>query len=155
MEENGIPTSTGEMKELVFSNKTERDAALAVMASNLFALHYVIWSSCQVVNSPDLIFPVNLANLAAGTDKSLSQLAVALMRDVQRRSKVQTRNYSARGRTYTMRKQYFFFKESKPIIDDIDRVLARHYGFTKEELDFIINYDIKYRMGLGGEEPED
>lgn len=27
------------------------------------------------------------------------------------------------------------------------RVLAQHYGFTGEELDFIINYDIKYRMG--------
>ncbi len=28
-------------------------------------------------------------------------------------------------------------------------ILAKHYGFTDEELDFIINYDIKYRMGLG------
>jgi hypothetical protein len=37
----------------------------------------------------------------------------------------------------------------KPIIDEIDTVLAAHYGFTEEELDFIINYDIKYRMGLG------
>lgn len=36
---------------------------------------------------------------------------------------------------------------SKDIIDKIDAVLARHYGFTEEELDFIINYDIKYRMG--------
>ena len=36
-----------------------------------------------------------------------------------------------------------------PIIDEIDRLLAQHYGFTAEELDFIINYDIKYRMGLG------
>jgi hypothetical protein len=42
----------------------------------------------------------------------------------------------------------FNVKESKPIIDEIDRVLAKHYGFTEEELDFIINYDIKYRMGL-------
>ena len=33
------------------------------------------------------------------------------------------------------------------IIDEIDKVLAQHYGFTDEELDFIINYDIKYRMG--------
>lgn len=33
--------------------------------------------------------------------------------------------------------------------DEIDKVLAQHYGFTEEELDFIINYDIKYRMGLG------
>ena len=38
----------------------------------------------------------------------------------------------------------------KPIIDKIDRVLAEHYGFTDEELDFIINYDIKYRMGRDG-----
>ena len=29
----------------------------------------------------------------------------------------------------------------------IDKVLTKHYGFTEEELDFIINYDIKYRMG--------
>ena len=40
-----------------------------------------------------------------------------------------------------------FDRLSKPIIDEIDRVLAEHYGFTDEELDFIINYDIKYRMG--------
>ena len=38
-------------------------------------------------------------------------------------------------------------KMSKPIVDKIDKVLAKHYGFTEEELDFIINYDIKYRMG--------
>ncbi len=36
---------------------------------------------------------------------------------------------------------------AKPIIDEIDCVLAEHYGFTEEELAFIINYDIKYRMG--------
>ena len=35
----------------------------------------------------------------------------------------------------------------KTIIDEIDELLAKHYGFTEEELDFIINYDIKYRMG--------
>ena len=43
----------------------------------------------------------------------------------------------------------FYPKLSKPIIDKIDKILARHYGFTEEELDFIINYDIKFRMGDG------
>ena len=47
-----------------------------------------------------------------------------------------------RGQTFVYRK-----KLSKPIIDEIDELLAKHYGFTEEELDFIINYDIKYRMG--------
>ena len=48
----------------------------------------------------------------------------------------------------------FRMVKSKAIIDEIDKVLAQHYGFTDEELDFIINYDIKYRMGkeLEGEE---
>lgn len=41
----------------------------------------------------------------------------------------------------------YYISKSKPIIDEIDKLLAKHYGFTEEELDFIINYDIKYRMG--------
>jgi len=43
----------------------------------------------------------------------------------------------------------------KHVIDQLDRVLADHYGFQDEELDFIINYDIKYRMGREPEEEKD
>ena len=43
-----------------------------------------------------------------------------------------------------------------PQLDEIDKVLAEHYGFTEEELDCIINYDIKYRMGKDlQEDPSD
>ena len=31
----------------------------------------------------------------------------------------------------------------------------RHYGFTAEELDFILNYDIKYRLGRDKERDEE
>jgi hypothetical protein len=40
------------------------------------------------------------------------------------------------------------------ILDEIDGVLASHYGFTDEELEFIINYDLKYRMGEEAEVPK-
>lgn len=43
--------------------------------------------------------------------------------------------------------QSFKVQLSKPIIEEIDTVLAKHYNFTDTELDFIINYDIKYGMG--------
>jgi len=36
---------------------------------------------------------------------------------------------------------------NKQLAEILDKDLATHYGFTKEELDFIINYDIKYCMG--------
>jgi hypothetical protein len=38
------------------------------------------------------------------------------------------------------------------IINEIDGVLAQHCGFTDEELDFIINYGIKYHMEAEGQE---
>ena len=42
-----------------------------------------------------------------------------------------------------------------PIIGEIDTLLALHYGFTPEELHFIINYDIKYRLGRDTETEEE
>ena len=33
------------------------------------------------------------------------------------------------------------------LVDKIDIILSEYYSLTEEELDFIINYDIKYRMG--------
>jgi hypothetical protein len=53
-----------------------------------------------------------------------------------------------------LKTQVFNPRLSKIYVDEIDKILAQHYGFTEEELDFIINYDIKYRMGgeLEGEE---
>jgi hypothetical protein len=46
-----------------------------------------------------------------------------------------------------------YARKSKTIIDDIDRSLARHYDLSSTELDFIINYDLKYRMGLESNGP--
>jgi hypothetical protein len=45
-----------------------------------------------------------------------------------------------------MRKIDFRNSRYYRFIEKIVHVLAKHYGFTEEELDFIINYDIKYRM---------
>ena len=68
------------------------------------------------------------------------------MVDIKEKSKRRVYVYETSGR---VEYDEFYLKESKSIIDEIDHVLAKHYGFTDEELDFIINYDIKYRMGLG------
>ena len=39
-------------------------------------------------------------------------------------------------------------------IDNIDKTISDHYGFSAEELDSIINYDLKYRMGASAEESD-
>ncbi len=146
-EENGVHMVTGEMKPLKFESLSQRDAAISILSSNLFFLNYIIWSSCQVVNSRDFNIPINTEDLSKEEMEGLSNLGKSLQDDYQRHSHIKERNYSKKGRVFTMQKQHFFIKYSKPIIDEIDKVLAQHYGFTEEELDFIINYDIKYRMG--------
>ena len=42
----------------------------------------------------------------------------------------------------------YYPAKSKDVLDKIDVILAQHYGFDDDELDYIINYDFKYRMGI-------
>ena len=41
--------------------------------------------------------------------------------------------------------------KQQELFADVDRVLARHYGYTDEELDYVINYDVNFRMGRDGD----
>ena len=78
------------------------------------------------------------------TKQKLHQLSITLNKDLLKNSRTIIRHYENIG---DVECPNVSMRLSKPIIDEIDKVLAAHYGFTDEELDFIINYDIKYRMG--------
>ena len=119
-------------------------SSIAILSSNVFWWWYTVTSDCRSLNPYDVRnFPIHESAL---NDPQLVELGEMYLEDLQRNSTMQVRVQKQTGRTET---QSFKIQKSKHIIDDIDRVLAKHYGFTDEELDFIINYDIKYRMGLG------
>ena len=97
------------------------------------------------------------AQLTIGAKKSsgkhLSELVRRLMGDLEINA---IRKRAVSQMTGAVEYDEFWSIKSKSILDEIDTVLARHYGFTPEELDFILNYDIKYRLGRGTEnETED
>ena len=146
-DEDGKHKVTGEMKSIFTDTNKSRDAMVSILSSSTYFLHYIIWSSCQVVNSRDFNIYCDFSKISVDNLNELAMLGRRLQADYQENSQIKERNYSKKGRSFTMRKQHFFIKYSKHIIDEIDKVLAKHYGFTDEELDFIINYDIKYRMG--------
>jgi hypothetical protein len=117
---------------------------IAALSSNSFWYWYSITSNIRHLNPYDVQnFPIPKSALE---DEKLAKLGKEYLDDLQENSTMLVRNQKQTGRTET---QSFKIQFSKSIIDKIDRVLAKHYGFTDEELDFIINYDIKYRMGLG------
>ena len=102
--------------------------------------------NCRDLNPYDIQnFPIPESVLY---DAQLVRLGEMYLEDLQHNSTMLVRHQRQTGRTET---QSFKIQKSKPIIDEIDRALAQHYGFTDEELDFIINYDIKHRMGLGND----
>ncbi len=119
---------------------------IAILSSNLFWWWYTLTSNLRDLNPSDIHhFPVKGSAL---DDRHLLKLGKQYVQDLKANSVMQVRFQKQTGRTKT---QSFKVQKSKSIIDSIDDVLAKHYNFTEEELDYIINYDIKYRMGLGNE----
>ena len=119
-------------------------SAIAILSSDLFWWWYTVTSNCRHLNPYDIKnFPVPESALK---DPQLDILGIEYLEDIKRNSIMLVRQQKQTGRIET---QSFKIQKSKHIIDEIDNVLAKHYGFIDEELDFIINYDIKYRMGLG------
>jgi hypothetical protein len=45
--------------------------------------------------------------------------------------------------------------KEKRSIDAIDQLLAKGFDLTDQELDFIVNYDIKYRLGADADDNEE
>ena len=111
------------------------DAIYISLNSSTFYIFYTILSDCWHLGMWHFSeFPISVASVDNTLSKKLSESV--------KKNRIVRYDKRAGGDIY----EYKIYK-SKPIIDEIDKVLAKHYGFTEEELDFIINYDIKYRMG--------
>lgn len=124
--------------------RTKEDAKriVGVLSSNLFWWWYTVTSNVRDLNPSDILnfrLPETIM-----TDNSILEVSEQYQNDICQNSTMLVRLQKKTGKTET---QSFTISKSKPIIDKIDELLAKHYGFTEEELDFIINYDIKYRMG--------
>lgn len=139
---NGIQGHSTRETSISLLPESIKESLVALLSSNLFWWWYTITSNLRDLNPSDIYgfkFPNGLLN-----EVKLQNLGKLYVEDLKINSTMLTREQKNKGVTQT---QSFKINKSKPIIDEIDKVLARHYGFTEEELDFIINYDIKYRMG--------
>lgn len=132
----------------------DAEPLLAILNSNLFFWWwYTLFEGYHCGKHEIYAFPVGLENTAHTHRTCLRSLARELMDDIQANKNRKNCHYK---RTGAVVYEEFYPRLSKNLIDKIDCVVAEHYGLTDEELDFIINYDIKYRMGgAEGNEGED
>lgn len=143
-ERDGEKIST-QLKPLYLATALDASAVCATLNSSLFYWWYVVISDCRHVNLREIQnFPIGLAEMDDAIKRRLSVLTDELMADLKLHSQRKERNQKTTGLVVY---DGFYPCHSKPIMDKIDCVLAKNYRFTTEELDFIINYCIKLRMG--------
>jgi hypothetical protein len=135
--------SLDHLKDLILPSQKEARAIGAVINSTCFYFWFSVQGNCRNIAGPDIeSFPIGKFDTT--TLDELEGAFKRLMKDLQRHSKRRVYNYERSGR---VEYDEFYPSKSKSFIDEIDRILARHYGFGPEEIDFLINYDGKYRMG--------
>jgi hypothetical protein len=133
------PYQTTSNKQCVFQPEYERDVFVALFNSSLFWWYYSV--TFDTFNLKDyMLFGFRFTypddNILVD---ALRNQCKRLMEDFCKNAKHLLR---AGTGSYTL-----YARKSKHILDDIDALLALHYGLSNDELDFIIQYDIKYRMG--------
>jgi predicted choloylglycine hydrolase len=142
--EGSTKKQSSHLKSLFFKDKKQCAAVICAFSSTLFYWYNWQYSNCRDLSTKDLLrFPLSLGLVNSEFIDELLLLKNQLMRSLKQNSKI----YKRLSKDILTEFDSFYPMYSKPIIDEIDKVLAKHYGFTGEELDFIINYDIKYRMG--------
>ena len=150
---NGKKIASSRENHLYFDSERIRDAVLSILSSSCFYWYFMISTNGRDLNRIDLEeYPLSLNTLSARHQDILMALCASLMEDYRNKGQRKDKTSSLTGRIVY---QEFYPRLSKPILDQIDSALAQHYGLDAEELDFILNYDIKHRMGDELDEADD
>src|SRR4029077_16474619 len=117
----------------------------AILNSNTFYFFYLSYSDAYHCGTELILaFPCDLSSLDAAVGAKLRRANADLMKEMKANRVRRKIEYRGTG---LIEYDEFYRRLSKREIDALDAALARHFGFPEQELDHVINYDIKYRMG--------
>ena len=140
---NGVLEDVKAEKKIGLFPEIDNSIIGALLSSSLFYWNYIAYTDCRNLQKSFIDafkIPASIID-----DKQLIIEGKKLFKDYEKKKYTKSTHYKTTGNDVIY--DEYYPKKSKLIIDEIDKLLKKHYGFTEEELDFIINYDIKYRMG--------
>lgn len=143
---NGVSSSSSTETHFSVARREHVKPVIGILSSSLFWWWYTISSNLRDLN-PAYIqsFPVPERALESLDVKEKGEI---YLKELSQNSTMLVREQTSTGRTET---QSFKIQKCKPTIDEIDRLIAPFYGLTEAELDFIIHYDLKFRLGSDGD----
>jgi hypothetical protein len=121
----------------------------SVLSSSTFYFFFKMVSNCRDLGNREWAdFPMDpLDSRAWSRLAALGSELESVLRDTA----------SPRTRVYpsgSVRYEEYYPARAKSVLDEIDRVLAGHYSFTSEELEFVIGCDARYRQGRGAQDDD-
>lgn len=141
----GVERQSSKYKPIHFAKKINKNIPLALLNTSLFFWYWIITSDCRDLMFESIQnFRINMDEFDDKAIATLEILCENLMKSYIDNSEIKTCNMATIGQVSY---REFHPKYSKEIIDKIDDVFAKHYGFTQEECEFIKSYEIKFRMG--------
>jgi len=147
-EKGGPARLRGELNDICTSGEVNQRILHALLNSSTYYQFFAAYTDGRHINPSDVVdFPLDLDRFEPTVSKNLVLLS--------RRLEAGMRKHLSQSRKSGLLIDSVDSRAVKPILDEIDEVLAKHYGFTDEELDFIINYDIKYRVGAEDDSDEE
>ena len=147
-EREGEKTSS-QYKTLAVRNEKEHNLLLAVLNSSLFYIWFVVYGDMRHLNKREIeTFPV--CDITDADNAKLDSLLNDLAADYE---KHKVRKECVYAKTGLVRYDEYHPRPSKPYMDLIDTELARLYGLSEDELAYVLNYDVKFRVG--GEDYEE
>jgi Eco57I restriction-modification methylase len=139
-EAGGPERVRGEVNSVFLPDERTQRVLYAVLNSSTYYQFYVAYSDGRHIN------PADVRDFMFDFDGLAGELAEELVALSQRLQEA-TRQHTSLWRKSGLLIDSLDSRPLKPLLDEIDAVLAEHYGLSEEELDFVVNYDLKYRIG--------
>ncbi|HEY3326153.1 MAG TPA: Eco57I restriction-modification methylase domain-containing protein [Novimethylophilus sp.] len=145
---NGETVEQPHGRILSLANEQATGFVNCLLNSSLFYWYYSTLADCEHIND-SLIQTFPLPLQWANTDWN----AISTVID-------KTLSSSAKPRTIRTKQGHLIEydeingKSAHDQVNTADQALSKLFGLSNEQLDYIINYDIKYRMGLNGAEDD-
>ncbi|MGH3023565.1 MAG: Eco57I restriction-modification methylase domain-containing protein [Gaiellaceae bacterium] len=139
-EAGGPARVRGEVNSVFLPDERTQRVLHAVLNSSTYYQFYVAYSDGRHINQADVRdFMFDFSGIAG----SIVDKLVALSHQLEEA----TREHTSLWRKSGLLIDSLDSRPLKPLLDEIDVVLAEHYGLSDTELDFLVNYDLKYRIG--------
>ena len=133
-----VAQSSNEYKCFYTSNADYQNLIYSLFNSSLFYMIWEMTSDCwHITKDIFKLFTLGDVDTKSNIYSSAKLLSDRLSKDLEK------------NKRYIGSKQVeyeYLHKKSKTIIDEIDLLFAEYYSFTQDELSFILNYNLSYRM---------